>query len=199
MIRKLSPLFKQVVSECANPRISNMLTFCRIAITPFMVRAIMLHQWQLSLFLLAIAGITDFLDGYLARLLGQESQFGRLLDPLADKIFIVAAIGALAYTDVPYLPIPPWFALFVALREILMIGGATVMAARGETHEVKPTILGKLTTFFLILFIAWLILCYLLTWRPEVTYSVALSLIAAFSLFSLLHYAKIAIHLLREK
>ncbi len=106
---------------------------------------------------------------------------------------------ALAYTDVPYLHIPRWFAVFVVGREGIMVVGAFVMAAAGETQEVKPTILGKMTTFLLILFIAWLFLCYIFTWKPEVTYSVALSLLAAFSFFSLLHYAKIAIQLLNEK
>ncbi len=199
MLGKLRPLFKQAAADLSKPYISNLLTLGRIALTPFMVLAILQHRWQIALLLLAIAGATDFLDGYLARLFGQESQTGRLLDPLADKVFLVAAICALAYTDVPSLHIPVWFALFVALREIIMVGGAILMAAAEQTHEVKPTVLGKLTTFFLILFIAWLILCYLLKWRPEVTYSVALGLIVSFLLFSLLHYAKIAIHLLSEK
>ena len=199
MFAKLRPLFKQAATDLSKPYISNVLTLGRIALTPFMVLAIVHHRWQEALMLLAIAGATDFLDGYLARLFNQESLTGRLLDPLADKVFLVASICALAYTDVPSLHIPDWFALFVALREVLMVGGAIIMAAAGETQEVKPTIFGKFTTFFLILFIAWLILCYILSWRPEVTYSVALSLIVAFLVFSLLHYAKIAIQLLSEK
>ena len=195
MIGKLTPLFKQAAADLAKPRISNALTLGRIAITPFMVLAIVYHQWQWALALLLVAGLTDVLDGYFARLLNEESMLGKYLDPLADKIFLVAATVAMAYTDVPSLHIPWWFAAFIALRETLMIAGAFAMAMIGQTQEVKPTVYGKLTTFFLILFIAWLIICYLFSWRPELTYSFALGLLVIVAVFSLLHYAKIAIQL----
>ncbi len=199
MIGKLSPLFKQAAADLCKPRISNALTLGRIAITPFMVVSIIRQQWWLALTLLVVAGLTDVLDGYFARLLGEESMLGKYLDPLADKIFLVATTIAMAYVSVPYLHIPWWFAAFIALREIIMIAGAFAMALIGQTQEVKPTIYGKLTTFFLILFIAWLIICYLFSWRPEATYSYALSLLVIVAFFSLLHYAKIAIQLLSTK
>ena len=199
MIGQLTPLFKQAAADLAKPRISNFLTLGRIAITPFMVMSILHQQWLWALVLLLVAGITDVLDVYFARLLGEESMLGKYLDPLADKIFLVASIAAMAYVDVPSLNIPWWFAVFITLREVIMIAGAVAMAVFGQTQDVKPTIYGKLTTFFLILFIAWLIVCYLFSWRPEVTYSFALGLLVIVSFFSLLHYAKIAIQLLSTK
>ena len=106
--------------------IPNILTIGRIWVIPLIVLTLfysdsLLMSW-VSVFLFALAGITDFFDGYLARHLNQGSSFGRVLDPIADKLLVGAVIVMLAYTDrlkVGFCFIP---AVIIMCREILVSG-----------------------------------------------------------------------------
>ena len=96
--------------------------------------------------LLAALGITDFVDGYLARHLHQESALGKVLDPVADRLlFFVGAGGILADGSVPV-----WFAVVVLVRETL-VGGATLALAALGARRIDVTWFGKAGTFFLMI------------------------------------------------
>ena len=102
----------------------NILTLARIAAVPVVVVLILLddHLWRwLALAVYAVACVTDYLDGYLARVLDTQSDFGRLLDPIADKILVGACLLVLTAVDA----ITGWTvfaALIILLREILVSG-----------------------------------------------------------------------------
>jgi cardiolipin synthase len=98
-----------------------------------------------ALVVLMVAGITDFLDGWLARKLNQQSELGRLLDPVADRFYILAVVIGLALRDV----IPWWVAASLPLRDLLLWGLVPLLRTRG--YSALPVhFLGKAATFNLL-------------------------------------------------
>jgi len=167
---------------------SNVLTASRIALAPCVVLVIYLQLWALAFVIFFYAAATDFFDGYIARLLKDQTSLGKMLDPIADKIFLTVSFGALALLPSPLFPIPEWFFVIVLLREfILLIGVYSVMRV-DTTFILAPTIWGKLTTCFQLFFILWLFICYFAHWSPIKTYKLSLLVLTAFSIMSLLHY-----------
>ena len=130
----------------AEPRINvpNMMTIARVSlILPFMM-SFVLRKKSLGVCIYVISCLTDFADGYLARRLNQNTNFGAFLDPVADKLMVSTALVFL----VCQIPIW-WFALPVALilnREIAVSGLREWMALRGERAVVKVGSLGKVKT-----------------------------------------------------
>lgn len=179
--------------------ISNLLTFVRIAITPIIVVGIMNHRWTGVFFLLLLAGVTDVLDGYLARLLNQGTTFGACLDPIADKILLISSFAALCFVDSPSFFIPSWFVFFVLVRETIILGGAFLLFFLGIKVKVSPSVAGKLTTFFQLSFILWIFSCYFFGWNPQRTYTVLLISITLFSLISLVQYGLVGVKYLKKQ
>ncbi|TWG93469.1 cardiolipin synthase [Nocardioides sp. J9] len=98
-----------------------------------------------ALVVLMVSGVTDFLDGWLARKLDQTSELGRLLDPVADRLYILAVVVGLALRDV----IPWWVALCLPLRDLLLWGLVPLLRTRG--YSALPVhFLGKAATFNLL-------------------------------------------------
>jgi len=138
-------------------KIPNILTIGRIIIVPFFVLAFYLPGFygDLTAFaLFVIASFTDFLDGMLARMMGQESRLGELLDPIADKIIVATALillvmsGTIRHYEVIA-------AIIILTREIL-ISGLREFLARGQI-KLPVTNLAKLKTFLQMLAIALLL------------------------------------------
>lgn len=99
--------------------------------------------WALAL--LVVSGITDYLDGWLARKLDQQSVIGQILDPVADRLYILAVVLGLALRDV----IPWWVAISLPLRDLLMWGLVPLLRTRG--YSALPVhFLGKAATFNLL-------------------------------------------------
>lgn len=198
MVKKNNLLCKRlsVVTRLLTP--ATMVTLSRIAITPFVVTAIANHQWQWGFFLLFVAGVSDGLDGFLARSMGHETVLGRLLDPIADKILIVSTFAALALASPSELMIPFWFVWLLVGREACMLIGSVVMVVLGRKHSgdklvIAPTMWGKLTTCVQLLFIGWLLLCYFFSWVPARTYSISFAIVLLLSFGSFVQYASIAL------
>jgi cardiolipin synthase len=111
-----------------------------------------------ALFIFFIAGLSDGLDGHLARRLGQRSKWGRLLDPLADKILTNVAFVVLSLFrgEPPFVPL--WLAGAVVARDILIVGGAGLVYAKVQSSAFRPTVSGKINTLLeigvVILFLA---------------------------------------------
>jgi cardiolipin synthase len=99
----------------------------------------------LALVLLMVSGFTDWLDGYLARKLNQTSRLGQILDPVADRLYILAVVVGLAVRDI----IPWWVALILPLRDLLLWGLVPFLRTRG--YSALPVhFLGKAATFNLL-------------------------------------------------
>jgi cardiolipin synthase len=178
---------------------SNGLTFLRILLVPFIIVGIVNRSWIVVFFLLLAAGLTDFFDGYLARKLGEQTDLGRCLDPIADKILLVSSFASLSFIDSPSFSIPLWFVFLVFIRETIILGGSILLFFLGVKFKVSPSIGGKLTTFFQLSFILWLFICYFFEWSPIRTYLIFLFLLALLSLLSLIHYGIVGARYLEVK
>ena len=137
--RKSSLLNGEVVN------IPNLLSFLRIALVPVFLWFLLSEMFLSAIFVLMVAGVTDFLDGYLARKLNQMTKLGKVLDPVADRLYIFSTLLALSVTG----NIPWWLAALVILRDLLMLISLPALASLG--YATLPVhFLGKASTFALL-------------------------------------------------
>lgn len=134
------------------------ITLLRIFLTPCVVVAIFYNQWMCALVLAMIAALTDFFDGYVARKYNQETELGKLMDPVADKIFIFFTLCAL-YAALGHKVIPSWFLMIVFAKEFLLLCGAILLAWR-KFYMMSPSLFSKIVTAVLMLFILYIILVH---------------------------------------
>lgn len=125
--------------------IPNLLSFLRIALVPVFLWFLLDEFFLAAIVVLAVAGLTDFLDGYLARKLNQTTKLGKMLDPVADRLYIFATLLALSATGY----VPWWLAGLVILRDVLMLVSLPVLASVGY-RSLPVHYLGKASTFALL-------------------------------------------------
>ncbi len=106
-------------------------------------------EWLYAFVLFFIAGISDGIDGYLARNFNWQSKLGSILDPLADKLLMLVLYVMLAYKDI----IPDWLAILVVARDIIIILGAMTYHWLTRELNVSPLISSKINTAFQITFV----------------------------------------------
>jgi cardiolipin synthase len=134
--------------------VPNVLSFSRIVAIPFVAWAI-LHGGTEAVGLLGfgLLASTDWIDGYVARRTGSVTELGKVLDPVADRLAVIAVLIALVVRDA----FPLWAAALVVVRDaLLLIAGAVVLSSRGIRIDVRP--IGKAATLLLmtgIPFVAW--------------------------------------------
>lgn len=125
----------------------NVLSVLRLLGVPvFLVAALVQHDDTLALAVLVLAGLTDLLDGWLARRLRQVSRIGALLDPVADRCYVLAVVLGMAARGV----IPWWFAVLLPLRDVLLLGLVPSLRSRG-LNVLPVHFLGKAATFNLLI------------------------------------------------
>ncbi len=103
--------------------VPNILTVIRLLLIPFIVFFILTGHYILAFIFFTVSGITDIADGFIARKFNLVSNFGKLMDPLADKLTQIATIASLVFSDI----IPIWILLIVFLKEFIMICGASFL------------------------------------------------------------------------
>jgi cardiolipin synthase (CMP-forming) len=124
--------------------VPNQLTFLRLAFLPFFIIAIKYDRYALALGILVVAGMSDGLDGLLARHLNQRTPLGAYLDPIADKLLLSSSYFILAFKG----KIAWWLAIMVLGRDVLiLIACATILLTVGY-RPFPPSIWGKATTLF---------------------------------------------------
>jgi len=132
----------------------NALSLLRIfLVTPFLM-AVIYRQFSLALLIFALAGISDFLDGYLARRLNQQSLLGTLLDPLGDKLLTSVAFISLCLLGL----LPPWLAVTVVAKDIYVAIGTGVLYFSENLDIAIPSLWGKLSTLLQILTVGFVLL-----------------------------------------
>jgi CDP-diacylglycerol--glycerol-3-phosphate 3-phosphatidyltransferase len=139
----------------------NILTMTRIATIPLLAALLMSPTrsagfWAAALF--AVASITDWLDGYLARRMGIVTTFGKFLDPIADKLTVMAALIMI----MPFDRVPAWMVLVILGREIIITGLRGIASTEGIV--IQASNLGKYKTIFQIVAIIGLVLHYNYNW-----------------------------------
>ncbi len=150
--------------------IANQLTLLRLLLAPVVVVCIVYGRFGWAILALAVAGVTDMVDGGIARRRKENSQLGALLDPVADKVLIVSAVVTLAL-PIPELGVrlPAWLAILVLARDatILIVAAAYNLAV--GPREFKPSRLGKATTAIHVLGILWILVANLFEIRHPST------------------------------
>jgi len=120
--------------------IPNILTISRFFLIPFIIYFLILDNYPLAFIFLTLSALTDVLDGFIARKFNFITNFGKLIDPLADKATQISVLITLTFKDV----IPFWMILVVALKEATMIAGASFLY--GKELVVSSKWYGKLST-----------------------------------------------------
>ncbi len=145
---------------CRRSRVNlpNALSLLRIfLVTPFLI-AVIYRQFPLALIIFVVAGISDFLDGYLARRWKQQSLLGTFLDPLGDKLLITVAFISLCLQGL----LPPWLAVTVVAKDLYTVIGAGVLHFSGNLSVAVPSLWGKLSTLLQIVAVGFALLSALL-------------------------------------
>jgi cardiolipin synthase len=127
--------------------IPNGITLLRLALTPFFVLAILSGDHLLALGLFIVAGISDVLDGLVARLLSMPSRLGTYLDPIADKLLLVTAYVVLTLPIPGSVTIPLWLTVMALSRDFLIVLVALLLYLGADVVEFPPSLWGKATTF----------------------------------------------------
>jgi cardiolipin synthase len=131
----------------------NLLTLTRVLLIPLFVILIINKYFDWALLTFAIAGITDGLDGLIARLTHQRTELGAYFDPIADKLLLSAAFISLAIIEM----IPSWLVVIVITRDVIILVGLLVMILTNYHFEIKPSFLSKTTTTFQIVTILFVL------------------------------------------
>ena len=164
-------------------QIPNILTIFRFILIPFIVLNLVYDSYIAAFIIFTISGLTDILDGFIARKFNFITNFGKLIDPLADKCTQIITLGTLAIKDI----IPMWIIIIVVLKEFIMVAGASFLY--GKELVVSSRWYGKLAT--VLFYIA--IVCSLLIKQFDFSFdfSIYIYYLALIStIFSLIMYIK---------
>jgi cardiolipin synthase (CMP-forming) len=169
----------------------NLLTVMRICLAPFLVAAILENRFGLSFGLFVAAGLSDALDGLLARMLEQRTSLGQYLDPIADKLLLSTLFLVLMFKGL----MPTTVTVLVFGRDLGILLVAAVLYAVAERREFGPSILGKANTVAQVTAVAVVLLHQLIAAQWVVILRlVALDATVGLTIASGLHYAWIASH-----
>jgi cardiolipin synthase len=169
----------------ANLSIPNLITLARILLVPVVVWAIASNQMLFAFLLFAAAGVSDAIDGFLAKRFGMASELGAYLDPLADKVLIVAIYVSLGITD----KLPAWLVILVVSRDLLIVGGVLFSWLIDKPVGVKPHPVSKANTA------AQLLLVGLVLGALGFGFDAGWALIALMAAVTILTLASVAVYL----
>jgi len=163
--------------------IPNSLTILRILLIPCYVGLLVYGKFDQALIVLLVAGLTDALDGAIARMKNQYTRLGAVLDPLADKMLLISGFVTLSMIHL----VPSWVTILVVSRDVILMLGTAVAHFTDSRVDITPTFLGKVTTF---LQLSYVVMVIFLTSR-RIDLAVMLPLLfgmISFTLLSGLHY-----------
>ena len=182
--------------------IPNLLTFLRMALIP--VFAILLYYGQSGWALLTffVAGISDGVDGFIARRFNQESELGTILDPIADKLLMTTAFIIMTLPNVfpptRHLPVPFWVTASVIGRDILIIAVAGAIFIITNLRGFKPSWLGKASTVVQIAAVCLILVAAVFPALRSFYLPTVYTTVVALALFSGVHYIFFVAKLMNE-
>jgi cardiolipin synthase len=122
---------------------ANAITVLRVLLVPVLVYLLLAGEHRAALWVFVAAGVSDALDGFIARQFNQFSRFGAILDPIADKSLIAATVLSLAWLGL----LPAWLVIVVVARDLVILAGATSYRVVVGPFDMEPSFPGKLCTF----------------------------------------------------
>ena len=123
--------------------IPNIISLARILLVYPVITSMLAHDYKPAILLFTLAGISDGVDGFLAKQYGWQSRLGSYLDPAADKLLLISCFSTLAWQD----QIPAWLAALVIGRDIIIFSGAVAYYFMLNPFDGQPSIISKLNTF----------------------------------------------------
>lgn len=124
------------------PLVPNLITLARLFSVPLMVWLILDRHFGWAFWLFVAAGVSDALDGFLARKLQIRSTVGAFLDPLADKALLVGVYVTLGHMDL----VAEWLVIIVVFRDIIIVGGAILYQTLTQSLKMQPLFISKINT-----------------------------------------------------
>jgi cardiolipin synthase (CMP-forming) len=121
----------------------NLLTLLRVLLIPVFIILIINRSFGWAIVTFAVAGITDGIDGLLARLTHQRTELGAYLDPIADKLLLASSFITLALIEL----VPSWLAVIVISRDVIILVGIAVLMLNDYRPQIRPSLVSKATTF----------------------------------------------------
>jgi cardiolipin synthase len=164
--------------------IPNLITLARILLVPVVVWAIATGQIRLAFLLFLAAGISDAVDGFLAKRFGMKTELGAYLDPLADKVLIVSIYVSLGITGV----IPLWIVILVVSRDIMIVGAIILSWLIDQPVQIKPLMVSKANTAAQIVFACLVLGSHGLGIDIEPVLTMVMVLVAVLTLVSVAFY-----------
>lgn len=131
--------------------IPNIITIGRLILVPLVIVMIMQQRWVAAFLLFVVAGVSDAIDGFIARQFNMKSEFGAYIDPLADKSLLVSIYVTLAIVGA----IPNWLAIIVVSRDVMIVAAVLLSWVMSRPVEIKPLLVSKLNTAAQIAFAAY--------------------------------------------
>ncbi|MGR5148035.1 CDP-alcohol phosphatidyltransferase family protein [Photobacterium alginatilyticum] len=166
-------------------QIPNILTTLRLILAVPICLLILERNYSTVLWIAFFAGVSDGLDGWLARKLDAISRFGTIADPLSDKAMLISAFIAFAIVGL----VPVWVAVIVIVRDVIILVGAIAYHCLFGRYEVAPSFWGKASTFVQIAFALMLITQQVYPILPEIFFEIGLWLLISLVIISGGHYA----------
>jgi cardiolipin synthase len=120
----------------------NYITLFRVILIPFFINLMIYGYYREALLVFVVAGLTDALDGMIARLTGKKTELGAFLDPMADKLLILSAFLTLVLLG----KLPVWLVIIVVSRDAILAMGSLIIYVMTHTLKLQPSLIGKLTT-----------------------------------------------------
>lgn len=184
--------------------IPNLLTFLRMALAPVFASLLFYGYFGWALFVFFFAGISDGVDGFVARRFNQQSELGTILDPIADKLlmttaFVILTLPHVLPADNKHFPVAFWVSAAVIGRDVLIVTVALAIFIMTDFRGFKPSNLGKASTVVQICAIGIILFAAVFPsfsgyYLPTVYFTVAL-----FAVLSGLHYIYFVAKLMNEK
>lgn len=164
--------------------IPNIITVCRIALVPLVIVSLIHAHFSDAFVLFLIAGVSDALDGLLARRFQWTSRFGSIIDPLADKLLLVSCFITLTWLQ----QLPIWLLIAVIARDVLISVGVCILPSLIGRYDFQPSIMSKVNTFLQILLVSLAIFQLAFAELPSLVIPLLIPLVFFTTAVSLLAY-----------
>ncbi|MBX3293603.1 MAG: CDP-alcohol phosphatidyltransferase family protein [Acidobacteria bacterium] len=172
--------------------IPNLLTFLRMALIPLFAILLVYNREGWALILFTIAGVSDGIDGFVARRFKQESELGIIIDPIADKLLMTTAFIMLSWPGVlevsRFLPVPFWVTATVIGRDVLIVTVAASITVMTGFRDFVPSWLGKASTFVQVVAVIMILVAATYPQLRGFYLPTVYTTVVAFAVFSGVHY-----------
>lgn len=162
----------------------NLITLGRLALVPVIIALITAERWKETCFVFIVAGLSDALDGWIAKTFDMRTELGAYLDPLADKALIVSIYVALAVTSA----VPATLTILVVSRDLMIVGAFMISWVMEKPIRVRPLFISKVNTLVQIVFAAAVLAFKAFEWPTGTWFTVATYLVATLTVLSVAAY-----------